>query len=89
MTNAEINKTVTEIKELAHFIEELTAEMEGKKDELKAFMSDIEELNTDIYKLTYKAVESERLDTKSLKAELPEIAKKYMVTSTTKRFTIK
>ena len=55
--------------------------MEGKKDELKALMGDNEELDTDIYKLTYKVVESERLDTKSLKAELPEIAKKYMVTS--------
>lgn len=88
MTNAEINTRVKEVKELQRFIEELTAEMESKKDELKAFMGDTEEVSTDEYKLTYKTITSSRLDTTALKKELPEIATRFTKTTASRRFCI-
>lgn len=88
MTNAEINSRVKEVKELQRFIEELTAEMESKKDELKAFMGDTEEVSTDEYKLTYKTITSSRLDTTALKKELPEIATRFTKTTASRRFCI-
>lgn len=88
MTNKEINAMAKEIKELQIFIDELTAEMESKKDELKAEMGDTEEIRTDEYKLTYKTVTSSRLDTTALKKELPEIASRFTKTTESRRFCI-
>ena len=62
--------------------------MESKKDELKAFMGDTEEVSTDEYKLTYKTITSSRLDTTALKKELPEIATRFTKTTASRRFCI-
>ena len=38
------------------------------------------------WKVTYKTVKSSRLDSKALKAELPEVAARYMKETTSRRF---
>lgn len=70
--------------------EELAAQVEAIKDELKATMT---EENTDTltgadFKVTWKAVESTRLDTAALKKELPNIYAVFAKTTSTKRFTV-
>ena len=80
------------MKELAEYIrmsEQITATVDGLKDQLKQIMR---EQNTDTltgteHKATYKVVTSSRLDTTALKRELPEIAARYSKSSETKRLT--
>lgn len=86
-TNEMVNK-IRELKELKALIEEAEAEAEAIKDQIKNAMGDSEELRAGEYKVTYKMVKSSRFDSKSLKAELPEIAERYTVTTKHRRFVI-
>ena len=89
MTRAEIINTITELKEMERFAEEVEAAIESMKDQLKAEMGDSEELEAGPFKITWKAVTSVRLSTTALKKAFPEEAlKPYMVSSTSRRFCI-
>ncbi len=70
--------------------EELTAELEALKDEVKQTMTEqnTDTLVIDCYKVTWKPVTSNRIDTTAIKRELPEIAERYTKQTETKRFTI-
>ena len=46
----------------------------------------VESLAGSEHKATYKAVTSSRVDTTTLKKELPEVAARYTKTTTTRRF---
>lgn len=78
--------------ELAQYIrmqEEAAAMVESLKDQLKERMTaaGVESLAGSEHKATYKAVTSSRVDTTSLKKDLPEIAARYTKTTTARRFT--
>lgn len=78
--------------ELAQYIrmqEEAAAMVESLKDQLKERMTaaGVESLSGSEHKATYKAVTSSRVDTTSLKKDLPEIAARYTKTTTARRFT--
>ena len=78
--------------ELAQYIrmqEEAAAMVESLKDQLKERMTAarVESLAGSEHKATYKAVTSSRVDTTSLKRDLPEIAARYTKTTTARRFT--
>lgn len=80
------------MRELAEYIrmgEQITATVDGLKDQLKQIMQEqgTDTLTGTEHKATYKAVTSSRLDTTALKRELPEIAARYSKSSETKRFT--
>ena len=84
-----IDSTMRELAQYTRIMEEATATVDGLKDEIKRYM---DEHNTDIvtgneHKATYKAVSSSRIDTTSLKKDLPDIAAQYTKTTETKRFT--
>ena len=79
---------IKEIKSLQALIDEAEAEMDALKDQIKAAMGDSEELRAGDYKVSYKTVKSSRFDSKSLKAELPEIAARYTVATEYRRLTI-
>lgn len=90
MTLQEIESKIKEYKELQRMAEELSAEMDKIKDELKA---EFEKEHTDTiiagaYKISYKAVTSKRVDTTALKKDMPDVAEKFTKATTTKRFTI-
>lgn len=87
MTN--INEIMAQLAQYQRMADETAAIIDGLKDQIKDYMksNNLETLNGDEHKAIYKAVESSRLDTKALKAELPEIATRYTVTSSTMRFT--
>ena len=84
-----IDSTMKELAQYTRIMEETSAIIDGLKDEIKKYM---DEHNTDMltgneHKATYKAVSSSRIDTASLKKDLPDIAAQYTKTTETKRFT--
>ncbi len=48
----------------------------------------LEEYEVDVFKCTYKYVSTPRIDSKRLKAERPDLYKKYLTETTSKRFLI-
>ena len=82
----------TIMAELAQYIrmqEEAATMVESLKYQLKERMTaaGVESLAGSEHKATYKAVTSSRVDTTSLKKDLPEIAARYTKTTTARRFT--
>ena len=77
-----------ELRQLQALIEEAQAEAENIKDAIKAHMGDSEELRAGEYKVTWKAVTASRLDSKALKAALPEVVERFTKTTTTRRFCV-
>ena len=80
------------MKELAEYIrmqEEAAAMVESLKDQLQERMTaaGVDSLAGSEHKATYKAVTSSRVDTTSLKKDLPDIAARYTKTTTARRFT--
>lgn len=88
MSTTEITSKVRELRELQALIEEAQAEAETIKDTIKAQMGDCEELRAGEYKITWKPVESSRIDTSALKKAMPQIAEAFTKTTTTRRFCI-
>lgn len=88
MTTQEIVNKVKELRELQALIEEAQAEAETIKDAIKANMGASDVLVAGEYKITWKAVESRRLDTAALSKALPELAAQFTKTTTVRRFCI-
>lgn len=90
MTMHELTSKVEELKELKVMAEELSAEMAALEDAIKAEMAarETEELQAGLFKVRYKAVESRRLDTKSLRAALPDLYERFSKAVITRRFVI-
>ena len=88
MSMNEIESKIRELRSLQRLIEEAEAEAEAIKDQLKAHMGDSEELRAGEYKVTWKPVTSSRLDSKALKAALPDVAAQFAKTTTTRRFCV-
>jgi predicted phage-related endonuclease len=88
MTNEEIKNKVAELRELSRMADELNAEIEALKDDLKAEMNAENnfELHGSDYKITYHEVTQNKIDSTALKKDLPEIAKKYTKQSKYRRF---
>lgn len=88
MSTATIIAKVTELQELKRMQEELTATIEAITDEIKAAMGSQEELSAGAFRITWKPVTTSRIDTTALKKELPDVAARYLKTSTTRRFCV-
>ena len=85
-----MNEKVKELRELRRMQDELTAEIEAIQDELKAHM-DTHGMDTLLgfdWRITWKPVTSNRLDSTALKKELPDIAARFMKQNTVKRFVL-
>lgn len=83
------NEIMKQLAEYSRIAEETAQIIDGLKDQLKEYMTAeaLESLTGDEHKATYKAVTSSRIDTATLKRELPEVAAKYTKATTTMRFT--
>lgn len=88
MSIKELETKVQDLQELKRMREELDAEIEAAQDVIKAVMGDAESMTAGAYKITWKPIESTRLDGKALKAAFPEIAARYTVTSIARRFCV-
>ena len=90
MSINEIESKVKELRELRRMQEDLAAEIAGIEDSLKGHM-DAHGMDTLLgmdWKVTWKPVTSSRVDTKALKAALPELAERFMKTTTVRRFVL-
>ena len=90
MGTQELTKKIHQIKELQRMSEELTAELEALKDEVKQTMTEqnTDTLTVDCFKITWKPVVTNRIDTAALKKDLPDIVERYTQTTESRRFTI-
>jgi predicted phage-related endonuclease len=88
MSTHEIETKIRELRELQALIDEANAEAEAIKDALKAHMGDSEELRAGEYKITWKNVESSRIDTKALRAAMPDVAAAFTRSTTVRRFCV-
>ena len=88
MSTSEIESKVRELRQLQALIGEAQAEAEGIKDAIKAAMGDSEELRAGEYRITWKPVQSARLDTAALRKALPDVAERFTRTTTTRRFCV-
>lgn len=88
MSIKEMDSKVMTLRELQSEIERMTAEAEAIKDELKAQMIDqgTEVLTGTGWKCSWKIVESSRVDTKAMKAAMPEIVARFTIQTRTSRF---
>ena len=90
MSNTEIQSKVNELRELRRMADELTAEIEAAQDAIKAHMTalDTDELHGADFKITWKTITSNRLDSKALKADAPRLYAQYCKPTTTRRFQV-
>ena len=88
MSTQEIERKIRLLREMQRMAEEAQAEADALKDEIKAYMGDSEELYAGEYKVTWKPVESSRIDTAALKKAMPQIAEAFTKTTTTRRFIV-
>ena len=90
MSISELDMKVKELRELKRMADELAGEIEALQDGIKAHMTeqDTDTLTGTDWKITWKAVTSNRMDTTALKKELPDIAARYTTASVSRRFTL-
>lgn len=88
MSSNEITNKVKELRELTRMAEELSAEMDAIKDQLKAHMDaqGVDELAGADFKLTYKEVKSSRFDAKAFKLTHADLYSQYTRETTARRF---
>lgn len=88
MSEKELTAKIKLLREMQRMAEEAQAEAEALKDEIKALMGDSEELRAGEYRVTWKPVKASRIDTAALKRAMPELAERFTISSTSRRFVI-
>lgn len=89
MTKEMMIEKIVSLKELMRMQEELAAEIEAAKDEIKAGMDGQDVVIVGAFKVSNKEVTTTRLDTTALKKSFaPEALAPFMKTTTTRRFLI-
>lgn len=90
MSMNELERKVSELRELRRMADELAGEIAALEDDLKAHMTatGADELHGPSFKITWKTVTSSRLDGKALKAAVPELWERFTKTTTSRRFVL-
>ena len=90
MSNSELNRKLRELKELKIMQDELQNEIDSLQDEIKSYMTaaQIDTLNVDVFKVTYKEVTSSRFDSTAFKKTHQELYNQYLKQTVTKRFVL-
>ena len=76
-------------QELSEIIGKMDTEKRQIEQELKLYLGEAEIAENEQYRVSWKAVHSNRLDEKRLKEEEPEIYEKYKKSVLSRRFTVK
>ena len=90
MTIAQADKKARRLRELEAQQKALEIEAEKIRTELKNSLEaeGLEELSTPHYKIKWKAILSNRLDSKALKVQMPTVYEKFVKQTESKRFTV-
>ncbi len=90
MSNLDLLAKVQQLKELKVMAEELDDEIRAIEDTIKDEMNSqgTDKLLIGAFKVTWTPYTSTRLDSKAIKAELPELYARYSVTTHARRFAV-
>ena len=90
MSSTELLSLVEQYKEAQQLIEAAQAEMDTIKATLSAemFRRDVACMDVGTHKVTLKTVTTSRLDGKAIKAAAPDLAARFIKTTTTTRFCV-
>lgn len=90
MSTNDLVMKVEHLKELEELLEEVKAEAESVRDEIKQEMmaQDTEELEAGQYIIRWTSVLTNRFDTTAFKKVLPDVYKAYTKQITSRRFSI-
>ena len=88
MSSRELESKARELRQLQALIEEAQQEAEALKDAIKAAMGEAEAVTAGEYKITWKAVNTSRIDTGALRKAMPEIAAAFTRETTVRRFCV-
>ena len=90
MSTNDLVMKVEQLKELEELLEEVKAEAESVRDEIKQEMmaQDTEELEAGQYIIRWTSVLTNRFDTTAFKKVLPDVYKVYTKQITSRRFSI-
>lgn len=90
MSTSNIITKIEELKELEELLEEVKAEADAIRDELKQTMLDrgTEELEAGKYILRYQSIVSNRFDSSAFKKTLPDLYKSFTKQSISRRFSV-
>lgn len=91
MANNEMKSMIKELKEYKLLKEEAEARIAELENALKAEMkaAETDKMTVDEYKLSLTKITTQRIDSKTLKEELPDIYNRYSKSSTYERFTVR
>lgn len=83
-----LDAIMQELAQYTRMAEEIAATVDSLKDILKKHMDEngLDSIAGSEHKASYKVVTSNRIDTATLKRDMPEIAAKYTKTTETRRF---
>ena len=90
MSTSDLVMKVEQLKELEELLEEVKAEVESVRDEIKQEMmaQGTEELEAGQYIIRWTSVLTNRFDTTAFKKVLPDVYKAYTKQITSRRFSI-
>ena len=90
MSTQELDSKIAALRELQTTIDQLTAELEAVKDQVKAEMAERgeETIIGNGWRASWKVIESSRFDAKALKAADPETFARFTITTRTSRFCV-
>ncbi len=86
---SEVDQAVEEIKIYSEQLKEIETKKKERENRIKELLRDHESGYTHHFIVNWKNITSNRLDTKKLKSEHPEIVEKFQKPSTYRRFSIK
>ena len=89
MLPSDIEERLNRRQDISEEIKRLEKEKSLIEQEVKVFMNGHGEANSEHYRVIWQEIDSERLDTKRLKQEQPEIYHKYVRGTRSSRFTVK
>ena len=90
MTERMIENRIKKLTELEEQITKLQEQADAIKGELKADLEEkgIDELKTKNFLIRWKEIVSSRLDSKALKAALPDVYNQFVKQTSSRRFTV-
>lgn len=80
---------IDRIMEINDLMNKLETEKSQIEQSIKVYMKEAERAESNNYRVTWKTIVSNRIDSSRLKKEMPDVYKKYLKPSESRRFTIK
>lgn len=90
MSSKDIASRARKLKALKAKQDEIAAEIAAIEQELKTELEhrEVDELQAGSFKIRWKLIEGSRFDTKAFRAAMPELADRFTIKTTQRRFSL-